>query len=94
MYVCIRHTTAHTTHTCSCKIYCTRTIYSTPPHSTLHTLVDGGGQLADMFTTVAAGLAGTTPHMTSATIIALSRLMWEFKGKMHACECVWVHVKV
>jgi ribosomal RNA-processing protein 12 len=28
----------------------------------------------------AAGLAGTTPHMISASITALSRLLFEFKG--------------
>ena len=30
-------------------------------------------------TMVAAGLAGATPHMISATITALSRLTFEFK---------------
>lgn len=30
---------------------------------------------------VAAGLAGSTPHMISATITAISRLLFEFKGK-------------
>jgi ribosomal RNA-processing protein 12 len=34
---------------------------------------------------VAAGLAGTTPHMISATITALSRLLFEFKGQPEAC---------
>lgn len=29
---------------------------------------------------VAAGLTGTTPHMISASINALSRLLFEFKG--------------
>lgn len=30
---------------------------------------------------VAGGLAGSTPHMISATITAISRLVFEFKGK-------------
>lgn len=29
---------------------------------------------------VAGGLAGASPHMISATITALSRLVFEFKG--------------
>lgn len=32
---------------------------------------------------VAAGLAGTSPHMISATITAISRLLFEFKGQSH-----------
>lgn len=32
---------------------------------------------------VAAGLAGTSPHMISATITAISRLLFEFKGQHH-----------
>ena len=31
---------------------------------------------------VAAGLAASTPHMISATITALSRLMFEFQGEL------------
>ena len=31
---------------------------------------------------IAAGLAGATPHMISATVTAVSRLVFEFKGKM------------
>jgi ribosomal RNA-processing protein 12 len=34
----------------------------------------------EYITMVAAGLAGTTPHMISASINALSRLIFEFKG--------------
>lgn len=30
---------------------------------------------------VAAGLAGATPHMISATVTAISRLVFEFKGQ-------------
>jgi ribosomal RNA-processing protein 12 len=33
-------------------------------------------------TMVAAGLAASTPHMISATITALSRLMFEFQGQL------------
>jgi len=29
---------------------------------------------------IAGGLAGATPHMISATITAISRLIFEFKG--------------
>ena len=38
---------------------------------------------------VAAGLAASTPHMISATITALSRLMFEFQGEtciLHSVE--------
>jgi ribosomal RNA-processing protein 12 len=31
---------------------------------------------------IAAGLAGATPHMISATVTAISRLVFEFKGTM------------
>ena len=34
----------------------------------------------EFITMVAAGLTGTTPHMISASISALSRLIFEFKG--------------
>lgn len=36
--------------------------------------------LEEYFTMVAGGLAGATPHMISATITAISRLVFEFKG--------------
>ncbi len=50
--------------------------------------LDGGSDVLDQahatieefITMVAAGLVGTTPHMISATIIAVSRLLFEFKG--------------
>ena len=29
---------------------------------------------------IAGGLAGATPHMISATVTAISRLVFEFKG--------------
>jgi hypothetical protein len=31
---------------------------------------------------VAVGLAGASPHMISATVTAISRLIFEFKGKI------------
>lgn len=34
----------------------------------------------EYMTMVAAGLVGSTPHMISATITAISRLLFEFKG--------------
>ena len=34
----------------------------------------------EYFTMMAAGLAGATPHMISATITAMSRLIFEFRG--------------
>ena len=36
--------------------------------------------LEEYFTMIAGGLAGATPHMISATITAISRLTFEFKG--------------
>lgn len=30
---------------------------------------------------IAGGLAGATPHMISATVTAISRLVFEFKGE-------------
>lgn len=41
----------------------------------------------EYMTMVAGGLAGATPHMISATVTALSRLVFEFKG-MHTCPTV------
>lgn len=35
---------------------------------------------------IAAGLAGATPHMISATVTAISRLVFEFKGTMISAE--------
>jgi ribosomal RNA-processing protein 12 len=35
-------------------------------------------------TMVAGGLAGATPHMISASITAISRLVFEFKGSISA----------
>lgn len=36
--------------------------------------------LEEYFTMLAGGLAGATPHMISATITAISRLVFEFRG--------------
>lgn len=38
----------------------------------------------EFITMVAAGLTGTTPHMISASINALTRLIFEFKGELCA----------
>ncbi|ORX63932.1 NUC173-domain-containing protein [Basidiobolus meristosporus CBS 931.73] len=38
--------------------------------------------ISEYFTMVTAGLAGSTPHMISATITSLSRLLFEFKSKV------------
>jgi ribosomal RNA-processing protein 12 len=36
--------------------------------------------IGEYITMIAAGLAGATPHMISATVTAVSRLVFEFKG--------------
>ena len=36
--------------------------------------------LEEYMTMVAGGLAGATPHMISATVTAISRLVFEFQG--------------
>ncbi|KAF2210958.1 hypothetical protein CERZMDRAFT_44286 [Cercospora zeae-maydis SCOH1-5] len=38
--------------------------------------------LEEYFTMVSAGLAGSTPHMISASITALTRLLFEFHGRL------------
>ncbi len=40
--------------------------------------------LEEYFTMVAAGLAGASPHMISATITSLSRLLFEYKDQLSA----------
>ncbi|ODQ66869.1 NUC173-domain-containing protein [Nadsonia fulvescens var. elongata DSM 6958] len=40
--------------------------------------------LDEYFTMISAGLAGATPHMISASITALSRVLFEFKNDMSA----------
>lgn len=44
--------------------------------------------IPEYMTMVAAGLAGTTPHMISATITAISRLVFEFKGASLPSFCL------
>jgi ribosomal RNA-processing protein 12 len=43
---------------------------------------DVNASLEEYFTMVSAGLAGTTPHMVSASITALSRLLYQFHGDL------------
>ena len=38
--------------------------------------------IEEYMTMVAGGLAGATPHMISATVTAISRLVFEFKGML------------
>ena len=40
---------------------------------------DVPASLEEYFTMVSAGLAGSAPHMVSASITALTRIMWQFK---------------
>lgn len=40
---------------------------------------DVSASLEEYFTMVSAGLAGSAPHMVSASITALTRIMWQFK---------------
>ncbi|KAH9047869.1 NUC173-domain-containing protein [Lactarius hengduanensis] len=40
--------------------------------------------IGEYITMIAAGLAGATPHMISATVTAISRLVFEFKGDIPA----------
>ncbi|KAK9366505.1 NUC173 domain-containing protein [Lipomyces kononenkoae] len=41
---------------------------------------DVDASISEYFTMVSAGLAGSTPHMISATITALSRLLYQYKN--------------
>ena len=40
----------------------------------------------EYMTMIAAGLAGASPHMISATVTAISRLVFEFKGNFQISE--------
>lgn len=40
--------------------------------------------IAEYFTMVSAGLAGASPHMISATLTAIARILFEFKGNKHS----------
>ena len=42
--------------------------------------------IEEYITMIAAGLAGATPHMISATVTAISRLVFEFKGTILSIE--------
>ena len=42
---------------------------------------DAKASIGEYFLMVSAGLAGSSQHMISATITALSRMLFEFKGK-------------
>ncbi len=41
---------------------------------------DADASIEEFMTMVAGGLAGASPHMISATVTAISRLVFEFKG--------------
>ncbi|CAG9462050.1 unnamed protein product [Pedinophyceae sp. YPF-701] len=42
-----------------------------------------GGGLSELLGVVLAGLAGQSPHMISASVMALARLLYEFAPRMH-----------
>ena len=44
---------------------------------------DTAASIGEYFLMVSAGLAGSSQHMISATITALSRMLFEFKGKRY-----------
>lgn len=46
------------------------------------------GSLEEYMTMIAGGLAGATPHMISATVTAISRLVFEFQGKSYVIRCI------
>lgn len=49
--------------------------------SNAHLLLNlAAASIEEYMTMVAGGLAGATPHMISATVTAVSRLVFEFKG--------------
>ena len=41
--------------------------------------------IEEFMTMMAGGLAGANPHMISATVTAISRLIFEFKGSVYSC---------
>ena len=41
--------------------------------------------IEEYLTMIAGGLAGATPHMISATVTAISRLLFEFRGSYSPC---------
>lgn len=46
-------------------------------------MADSEANLTEFFTMICAGLAGSAPHMISATITAISCLVYEFKDKIN-----------
>ena len=45
-----------------------------------HFAVQVTASVEEFITMIAGGLAGASPHMISATVTAVSRLVFEFKG--------------
>lgn len=45
-----------------------------------------GGGLHSLFTMVLGGLVGATPHMVSASVMALARLLFEFAPQLSGEE--------
>lgn len=52
------------------------------PISIADSAASASASVEEYITMVAAGLTGTTPHMISASINALSRLLFEYKGEL------------
>lgn len=48
---------------------------------------DKDASIGEYFLMVSAGLAGSSPHMISATITSLSRMLYEFKGMCASFRC-------
>jgi ribosomal RNA-processing protein 12 len=47
---------------------------------------DVPADLPEFVTVLAGGLAGATPHMISATVTALARVVFEYKGRLAGCS--------
>ena len=43
---------------------------------------EAAASIEEYMTMIAGGLAGASPHMISATVTAISRLVFEFKGEL------------
>ena len=52
------------------------------PHMQHQVTSNAQGSLEEYFTMLSAGLAGNTPHMISATLVALTRVLHEFHTKL------------
>jgi ribosomal RNA-processing protein 12 len=46
-----------------------------------HTVQPANATIEEFMTMVAGGLAGASPHMISGTVTAISRLVYEFRGR-------------